>query len=202
MKKYFFLLISTVYLIFGFNQVRAEKEWPILQGPYFGQKAPGIVPEIFAHQVLANSINTMFSPDGTEFFFVKDMDGNDTGDILWIRQVKGIWIKPAAAPFNSNYTDNDICITPDGKIVFFRSWRPIAGKTIRESASHIWFSQKENGKWSRLINMGKSINTELMENCPTLSPDGKYFFFMRYDGKTSDAYWVRSEIIDEMKLRI
>lgn len=220
-----------------------------------------------------------------------------------MRQIDTQWTKPTAAPFNSRYTDNDVCISHDGKTVFFRSWRPVEGKTTEESASHIWFSRKvngkwgepepvryngkflragypsvaasgnlyyskiidrqkrygdlfylknqeghfteavalnndpdndynegdmcvsrdesfviaacwerpdsleggksdlyisfrlDNGKWSPLINMGKTINTDYMENCPTLSPDGKYFFFVRYDGKNSDAYWIRSEII-------
>jgi len=272
------------------NLLLAEENWPIIKGKYFGQEPPGNVPQLFASEILTNSINTVFSPDGTEFFFVKDMDGNNTGDILWIRQINGQWGRPIAAPFNSNYTDNDVCISHDGIKVFFRSWRPVKGKTLKESASHIWFSQKiegrwsepelvryngsnlragypsvaisgnlyfpkimdknkkygdlfylknrdgnftelippendpgnlynegdmcvapdesfvitacwerpessgggksdlyisfrlDNKKWSHLIHMGNLINTELMENCPTISPDGKYFFFMKYDG--------------------
>jgi hypothetical protein len=305
MKKVVFIFLSFICLIGIYSQ--DKKDWPVLKGPYLGQKPPGITPEVFAHQVLANSLNTVFSPDGTEFFFVRDMDGNNTGDIHWIRQINGKWTKPIAAPFNSIYTDNDVCISFNGKTVFFRSWRPVGGKTIEESASHIWFSRKVKGKWTKpepvqyngnylragypsaaksgnlyfpkrasdktkygnlfylirqdgkftkvvplnndpdneynegdmcvapdesfvitacwerphslnggksdlyisfrlddvkwspLINMGNSINTEFMENCPTLSPDGKYFFFMRYDGKNSDAYWVDSKVIKSLK---
>ena len=46
--------------------------------------------------------------------------------------------------------------------------------------------------------MGKSINTKAGENCPQVSPDGKYFFFNRYDPgvKKGNMYWVDAKIIE------
>ena len=51
---------------------------------------------------------------------------------------------------------------------------------------------KSDGTWSKAVNMGVGINTRNGENCPQVSPDGKYFFFNRYnpDLKKGDIYWV------------
>lgn len=51
----------------------------------------------------------------------------------------------------------------------------------------------------KLENMGPPINSEDNENCPTLSPDGKYFFFFRYDGESSNTYWIDAKIIESYK---
>jgi len=300
--------ILSLILFTFFSILSGEESFTEFSGDYFGETPPGETPKILAHNLLANSINISFSPDGKEFFFVKDMDSNNTGDIHWMKRINDRWMKPIAAPFNSLYIDNDICLSNNGKKAYFRSWRPIDGMTEEESSSHIWYSQKindkwsdphlvkyvdgflragypsiskngklyfpkktnrinnygelfylelENGKdftekialyndplneynegdmcvspdesfvitscwqrpdtssggesdlyisfnlgngeWSRLINMGKEINSDLIENCPTISHDSKYFFFNRYDGKNCDAYWVSTSIIKKLR---
>ena len=39
------------------------------------------------------------------------------------------------------------------------------------------------------------------ENCPTLSPDGKYFFLNRRNAATeeSNIYWVDAKIVEDLK---
>ena len=58
-----------------------------------------------------------------------------------------------------------------------------------------------DGSWSEPINLGPTVNTEYLETCPSLSPDGRYIFFGRYNDKNekSDIYWVSSEIIDRLR---
>ena len=46
--------------------------------------------------------------------------------------------------------------------------------------------------------MGAEINTELRERFPTVSPDGKYMFFMRHT-PGQDFFWVSTEIIKNLK---
>ncbi len=53
----------------------------------------------------------------------------------------------------------------------------------------------QTGRWTKLINMGNSINTEQAEANATFSPDGKYLFFTRGD----DIYWVSAKIIEELR---
>ncbi len=62
---------------------------------------------------------------------------------------------------------------------------------------YISFKTKEDN-WGYPINMGPEINTELRERFPTVSPDGKYLFFMRHT-ETQDFFWVSTEIFKELK---
>jgi hypothetical protein len=62
---------------------------------------------------------------------------------------------------------------------------------------YISFKTKENN-WGYPINMGSEINTELRERFPTVSPDGKYLFFMRHT-ETQDFFWVSTDIIKDLK---
>lgn len=58
--------------------------------------------------------------------------------------------------------------------------------------------RRADGAWTEEINMGEAINTRFGENCPQVSPDGRYFFFHRYDPETEtgNVYWMDARIID------
>ena len=58
-----------------------------------------------------------------------------------------------------------------------------------------------NDNWSEPINLGPLVNTEYLETCPSLSPDGKYIFFGRYndENEKSNIYWISSEIIYKLR---
>jgi hypothetical protein len=58
----------------------------------------------------------------------------------------------------------------------------------------------ENGVL-RQINMGPEINTELRERFRTVSPEGKYLFFMRHT-PGQDFFWVSAEVIDELRKEV
>ncbi|MBO0331837.1 PD40 domain-containing protein [[Muricauda] lutisoli] len=61
--------------------------------------------------------------------------------------------------------------------------------------------KKKNGTWSKPINLGNAVNSDFNETCPSISPDGKYLFFSRYNenGDLSNIYWVSAEVIQELK---
>jgi Tol biopolymer transport system component len=64
--------------------------------------------------------------------------------------------------------------------------------------------RKEDGGWSKPVNLGDEVNTEYNETCPTLSSDGKYLFFSRYNepGELSNIYWIDSDIIEAVRKSI
>jgi Tol biopolymer transport system component len=68
--------------------------------------------------------------------------------------------------------------------------------------SDIYIVLRDNeGNWGEPINLGPKINSEYSETCPSLSPDGKYIFFGRYNdtNEKSNIYWISSDIIQELK---
>jgi len=90
------------------------------------------------------------------------------------------------------------CIAPDESYLIFS--QPV----------DYWFRffisfKKDNGGWTVPVDMnitGAGINV-LSQNCPTLSPDGKYLFFNRHDqtesGNVADIYWISTNVIDQIK---
>ncbi len=54
-----------------------------------------------------------------------------------------------------------------------------------------------DGGWTTPVNLGDEVNSEFSESCPSLSDDGKYLFFSRYNepDDVSQIYWVDSGVI-------
>jgi len=61
--------------------------------------------------------------------------------------------------------------------------------------------KKASGGWTTPVNLGDAVNTPYSETCPSLSADGKYLYFGRYDEKDqiSNIYWIESSVIDEAR---
>lgn len=62
------------------SYINAQQDaFPILQGPYLGQKRPGTMPEVFAPGIISVEENfehsaAVFSPDGNEVFWCTNVD--------------------------------------------------------------------------------------------------------------------------------
>lgn len=65
---------------------------------------------------------------------------------------------------------------------------------------HVCF-KKENGSWTKPINLGDAVNSKYNETCPSITPDGKYLFFSRYneEGGLPNIYWVSAEVLNKLK---
>ncbi|OUR91937.1 hypothetical protein A9Q87_09040 [Flavobacteriales bacterium 34_180_T64] len=70
----------------------------------------------------------------------------------------------------------------------------------RKSDIYVYFREKD-GTWSKPINLESDVNSNFPETCPSITPDGKYLFFGRYneEGGLSNFYWVSTEIISKLK---
>jgi len=99
-------LISFI-LIIGISQAQEKiSDFPVLKGPYIGQKPPGTIPEIFAPGIIStrhyeNSIT--FSPDGNEIFYAMASPAAGRGNlfvILFTKKENNLWTRPRVAPFS------------------------------------------------------------------------------------------------------
>jgi hypothetical protein len=272
-----------------------------------------MTPEVFLPNVLNNdktgAFCTVFSPDLAEFYtlvYIKNVQ--DSGILSVMKRVGDTWSKPTPLPFSKNGLDNDLCLSYDGKRMFFRSWRELPDGTKPKNHSWLWFAdktskgwsdakpliidgkpirsgypsiakngtlyyahrgihragiyrakllngkyqspefvfkvhkeniegdmfiapdesymiiacynhpesiggkdndlwivfRKKDGSWYDAVNLSKAFNTEKGENCPQVSPDGKYFFYHRYDPKAGDGnlYWTDAGIIELLKEKV
>jgi len=65
------------------------------------------------------------------------------------------------------------------------------------------FATKDGG-WSKRINLGAGVSSEFSESCPSLSADGKFIYFSRYDepDELAQIYWVDSSVIEIARHRL
>ncbi len=89
----------------------------------------------------------------------------------------------------------DTFVAPDESYLIVSCWDLPENKG--ESDLYISFRMK-NGDWTPLENMGAPVNTEDNENCATLSPDGKYLFYLSV-GDIGQTYWIDAKIIEKFR---
>ena len=79
------------------------------------------------------------------------------------------------------------------------SFMVVDGRPAENEKADIFAAfRKKDGSWTLPVNLGPEVNTSYSETCPSLSHDGKYLFFSRYneEGERSNIYWISSGIID------
>ena len=166
----------------GFSQ---ETNFTELQGSYFGQKPPGIEPEIFLPGILNNekagAFCSIFSPDGNEFYFTGyEKKEGAYSNILAMKKTKNVWTKPEVVSFNSLKTENDLCMSADGSRIIFRSWRALPDGTFPENHSFLWFTERVGEKWSE----AKPLlfgDTPLRTGYPSIANNGTLYFSHKRD---------------------
>jgi len=99
--------------------------------------------------------------------------------------------------FNTKYSEDDPFIASDESFLIFCSMRP-GGYGIFDL--YISF-QRMDGTCTKAKNMGPEINTSGEEARPSITPDGKYFFFTRGNVNPDwrDIFWVDARIIEKLK---
>ncbi len=180
-------LFLTILLITGpclAQESQADNlDFPDLYGDYLGQKPPGLVPEIFAKEIIATErteMNSVFSPDGNEFYYAFPERGKYT--IMVMRQVDGKWTRPAIAPFSGRYSDVDMCISYDGYRFFYSTKRPVPGTETENDNFAIWYMIRTENGWSEPIYIESALNSGIRSLYPTITYNGTLYFQSRRDG--------------------
>lgn len=87
-----------------------------------------------------------------------------------MQQIDGLWSKPQLVPFSAGKYDWDFMLAPDSKTVFVASARPLR-------QGDIYMSPKQNGKYTRVVNLNAPINSMHHEVDPYIAPDESYLIF-------------------------
>jgi hypothetical protein len=109
-------------------------------GPYFGQKRPGLTPELFTPGF------TAFTPDQNECFLEKE------GVIHFMKVKDGHWTGPFVASFLGNDARGEHPgVTPDGAILYY------------SLKGDFWISRRKGTGWSAAEKLPDQINSEKYE---------------------------------------
>ena len=177
---YFGILVSVVFVSISGAQ---QDDFPVLKGPYLGQKPPGMTPEVFAPGIISTGAPEQciaFAPGGRELYFVRKT-GN-TRKIHNMKEERGRWTSPHVVPFSGKYDDAEFSLSQDGKRLAFISNRPLDGEGGSDRGWDIWIVEKTTNGWGEPENPGSVINSEKQEVFPSFFPNGDLYFSSDRDG--------------------
>lgn len=122
----------------------------------------------------------------------------ENADLYLSRYINGKFGRPERLGDNINTKKDEYnsFIAPDESFLIFTSNGREDG--YGEGDLYICF-RKEDGTWTKAKNMGYGINSFARDYCPSLSPDGKYFFFSSRRSGHEDIFWVDAKIIDKLR---
>lgn len=177
------ILGMIIFAILFLNCYSTQTDFPVLKGPYLGQKRPGSIPEVFAPGIISTGATegaSSFSADGRSYFFARARSPQE--GIFFMEQKDGVWSQPHLASFSAGKHDWDFMLAPDGLTVFVASGRPIrkGGSPLRNH--QIWVSDRTDEGWSEPRLLPFPVNSGQHDSYPSITKKGILYFFSRRDG--------------------
>ncbi len=130
-----------------------------------------ITPQI---QSDGNQFVSSLSFDGTELYLREE--DNFQANILVSKYQNGEWTKsvPLNKNINTKFWEGNACVSKDGTTLYFSS-----NKSGGYGEMDIYKStRKPGGDWGTAVNLGPVINTDLNEDAPYITEDGKRLYFI------------------------
>ena len=166
------------------------------------------------------AVDMAYSPDGSRLYFLgrysEDLKAEETNSDLFVIERQGnggIWHAQRLAdgrfdepvnlgpPVNSEHSEGDTYVAPDESWLVVTSRRPggIGGGDL-----YVSFRQGD-GAWGEPQLLPPTINSDVLDFCPMVTPDGRYLFFSRRTGDSWDeadagnVFWVDAAAIEKMR---
>ena len=165
-------LVCLISLLF--DQCTQKDDFPVLKGPYLGQKPPGMTPKIFAPGIVSTGFIEQFAyftPNGKELYWL--LRGAPHTVILFMKENKGRWTKPHVAHFSGKYFAK-FCLSPDGNDIILTSNQPQNGWGEPTDVLTTWIVERTDTSWSA----PKLIDSLQDAAAPTISLKGTLYFYL------------------------
>jgi len=113
--------------------------------------------------------------NGTIYFGSDREGGKGRTDIYRSRLVNGKYIaaENLGDVINTQFNEYEPLIAADESFLIFMA----GGRADGRGGFDLYISYNRNGGWTKPVNLGDTINSSANEYSPTISPDGKYFFW-------------------------
>ncbi|UII31101.1 hypothetical protein LVD17_22680 [Fulvivirga ulvae] len=129
-------LIALTTTVFAQTNDVNDSNFVHLEGPYLGQKPPGLTPEPFAPGIVTTDrweVSGVFTPDLQEFFFIREGEESQVQEIVAIKNTNNRWHESVLSP-----REGTPFIAPDGKTLHLGTW-------YRERTATGWSEKKSLG---------------------------------------------------------
>jgi Tol biopolymer transport system component len=175
---------------------RESDDFPVLKGPYLGQKPPGLTPELFAPGIITTDASEGCLGWGNEMeYFIFQRWVNGKSQLYIMNQKNGVWSDPELLPFVEKYQVGDYMIAPDGKTMVFASRKLIEEIGPDSDGANMWIVEKTETRWTEPKPFGLGINTKFHESYPCLTANRNLYFFSRRPGGYGDSDLYLSEFV-------
>jgi len=175
---YIFMLVLLSVQVMS-NKSYSQDEFPVLEGPYFGQKPPGLTPEIFAPGIVSvDGIyegDVSFSPNLAEMYFSPTINGHSYVHFSKLENKQ--WTKPRRANFTKGKISDEFSplVSHSGNRIYFATYDPTAPLKI-------WYVNRLKDSWSDAILLDSPINKDEVVK-PTEAKNGDLFYYNESKGK-------------------
>jgi outer membrane protein OmpA-like peptidoglycan-associated protein/Tol biopolymer transport system component len=138
--------------------------------------------------------NPSLSGDGKTMIFTSKVSNMYDPEFVVSYKTATGWSRPEVLPvlntkIKTIYT-GDYTLSHDGNVIVFAT-----SKYGGVGNKDIWMIEKKGNAWQPAINLAKPLNTEGDEGDPSLSPDNKFLYFVRYNAtKTCGKIYVSEKI--------
>lgn len=120
------LCVAVLIFFMAASHIGAQEDaFPVLKGPYLGQKPPGDTPQLFAPGLISDpdskEMGCTWTPDMKEFYFTRQGTSENTRAwaIWFTREIDEKWTRPEIVEFSGKHMDIAPFITFDGKYMLF-----------------------------------------------------------------------------------
>lgn len=184
MKKYGLLYVAVLIFLLLASLIAAGKEdFPVLKGPYLGQKTPGTTPEVFAPGIISVQENfehsaAVFSPDGSEVYWCTNVDFyTEQGQqgmlrLYFMKMVDGTWTSPRPVESTRHLRVERPVFSPDGNSLYI----DFGSDPTVESNTDIYFMERTDDGWSAPKSVSPLINSSAWERLQCVTSDGSMYF--------------------------
>lgn len=169
--NYCFSFLAIIFLAISCTSTK-RSTWQ-----YIDTAIPSTTPQIFAKDFISKSdvseYGSVFSKDGTEFYYGVDTAGKS--EIRYTQYAKGQWTPPTPLMVHPTYSYNDPFLSPSEDRLYYISDMP-RNETDTIKDIDIWYSQKTASGWSAPINAGEKINSDRNEYYISFTQEGTLYF--------------------------
>ena len=181
--KWIIFVAVNVMLLSGCEN---KNDYPVLKGPYLGQKPPGMTPELFAPDIVPTEANEGlygFFNDGTLFFFDRTpADLEEWTPAVYRMELKdGKWTQPNASPYQGKPWYHYYTTAPVGEQVYF-AWKGSLGDRTSSPDLNIWRVRMTAGGWTEPRKLPPPVNSLALETFPSLSENGTLYYISNREG--------------------
>lgn len=152
------VLTCAISLNTVFAQEKMDPDFPLLEGPYLGQKPPDLAPKPFAPGLVTTGgweIGGAFSPDMKEFYFLRKIEAAKEQEFVVYKNEGNKWSEIVISS-----RQGQPFISPDGKKMHL-------GRRYKE--------RRKNGDWSEIKKLDAPFDSLPIMRL-TASSKGTYFF--------------------------